>query len=198
MSQDLIAVAGAPPAAEDRRFASTVVPTVVAAAGDKTARRYLEFFAVTIENLNTRAAYFHAYRRFFARCERKKLDELIAIEPMHVATHVRGLGKEFEKPTVKQHLAAIRMLFDWLVVGQVVAINPAHSVRGPEHAVRRGKTRVLTPAEARQLLDSIDATTLVGQRDRAVMAAHESPRTTKFYDRTGDEITLDEVEQIAI
>jgi hypothetical protein len=31
-----------------------------------------------------------------------------------------------------------------------------------------------------------------------VMAAHESPRTTKLYDRTGDEITLDEVERITI
>jgi len=30
------------------------------------------------------------------------------------------------------------------------------------------------------------------------MAAHESPRTTKLYDRTGDEITLDEVERITI
>lgn len=30
------------------------------------------------------------------------------------------------------------------------------------------------------------------------IAAHESPRTTKLYDRTSDEITLDEVERIAI
>ena len=88
---------------------------------------------------------------------------------MHVAAYIRGHGKEFEKPTVKQHLAAIRMLFDWLVVGQVVAINPAHSVRGPEHALKRGKTPVLTPDEARKLLDSIDATTVVGLRDRALI-----------------------------
>jgi site-specific recombinase XerC len=47
-----------------------------------------------------------------------------------VAAYVEALGKDFEKPTVKQHLAAIRMLFDWLVTGQVVATNPAHSVRG--------------------------------------------------------------------
>jgi integrase len=31
-----------------------------------------------------------------------------------------------------------------------------------------------------------------------VMTAHESPRTTKLYDRTGDQITLDEVEKIQI
>src|SRR5208282_6356771 len=149
--------------------ASQVVPAIVAAAGDNAARRYLEFFAVTIENPNTRAAYFHACRRFFAWCELKGLDELVAIEPMHVAAYIRALGRDFEKPTVKQHLAAIRMLFDWLVVGQVVAINPAHSVRGPKHAVKRGKTPVLTPDEARKLLDSIDVTTLVGLRDRALI-----------------------------
>jgi site-specific recombinase XerD len=146
-----------------------VVPAIIAAAGDKAARRYLEFFAVTIENANTRAAYFHACRRFFAWSEGKGLDELVAIEPMHVAAYIRALGKDFEKPTVKQHLAAIRTLFDWLVVGQVVAINPAHAVRGPKHAVKRGKTPVLTPDEARNLLDSIDVTTLVGLRDRALI-----------------------------
>jgi site-specific recombinase XerD len=152
-------------------MAGMVVPTVVAAAGDKAARRFLEFFAVTIENPNTRQAYFHACRRFFASCDRRKdIEELADIEPMHVAAYIRGLGREFEKPTVKQHLAAIRMLFDWLVVGQVVAINPAHSVRGPKHAVKRGKTPVLTPDEARKLLDSIDVTTLVGLRDRALIA----------------------------
>ncbi len=63
--------------------ASQVVPAIVAAAGDNAARRYLEFFAVTIENPNTRQAYFHACRRFFDWCERKGLDELVAIEPMH-------------------------------------------------------------------------------------------------------------------
>ncbi len=149
--------------------AARLVPAIVAAAGDKAARRFLEFFAVTIENPNTRQSYFHACRRFFDWCERKALDELVAIEPMHVAAYVRGLSTDFEKPTVKQHLAAIRMLFDWLVVGQVVASNPAHSVRGPKHVVKRGKTPVLTPAEARRLLDSIDVTTLVGLRDRALI-----------------------------
>jgi site-specific recombinase XerD len=159
--------------AENRSVAAggdRVVPAIVASAGPRASRRYLEFFAVTIENPNTRAAYFHACRRFFAWCEGKGLDELVAIEPMHVAAYIRALGKDFKKPTVKQHLAAIRMLFDWLIVGQVVAINPAHSVRGPKHVVKRGKTPVLTPDEARRLLDSIDVTTLVGLRDRALIA----------------------------
>ena len=60
-------------------------------------------------------------------------------------------------------------MFDWLVTGQVVPVNPAHAVRGPKHIVRRGKTPVLSPEEARQLLDSIDTTTPVGLRDRALI-----------------------------
>jgi site-specific recombinase XerD len=77
--------------------------------------------------------YYRAAARFFAWCDRYSIGEIADIEPLHVAAYVEGLGKDFEKPTVKQHLAAIRMLFDWLVTGQVVATNPAHSVRGPKH-----------------------------------------------------------------
>lgn len=72
-------------------------------------------------------------------------------------------------PSVKQRLAAIRHLFNWLVVGQVVPHNPAASVRGPSHTARIGKTPVLDPSEARQL-DSIDVSTVAGLRDRALIA----------------------------
>jgi site-specific recombinase XerD len=147
-----------------------VVPAIIADAGERSARRFLEFFAATIRNKNTRAAYFHAVMRFFDWCDRNKLGALADIEPLHVAAYIEGLGKDFAKPTVKQHLAAIRMLFDWLVTGQIVAMNPAHAVRGPKHVVKRGKTPVLTGDQARTLLDSIDTTTLVGLRDRALIS----------------------------
>src|SRR3984957_2632089 len=171
-STELVTVESAPlPASETRRAGGTVVPAIVAAAGDGAARRFPEFFAVTIDNPNTRQAYFHACGRFFAWCDRREdIDELVDIEPMHVAAYIRGLSKGFEKPTVKQPLAAIRMLFDWLVTGQVVATNPAHAVRGPKHVVKTGKTTVLTGEQARELLDSIDVSTLVGLRDRALIS----------------------------
>ena len=70
---------------------------------------------------------------------------------------------------MKQHLAAIRMLFDWLVVGQVVTFNPASSVRGPKHVVKKGKTPVLSAEEVRGLLDGIDLSALAGLRDRALI-----------------------------
>ena len=70
-------------------------------------------------------------------------------------------------PTVKQHLAAIRSLFGWLATGGVLPLSPVSAVRGPRHAVKRGKTPVLVPGKARQLLDAIDVSTPVGLRDRS-------------------------------
>jgi site-specific recombinase XerD len=80
------------------------------------------------------------------------------------------LTHSYSAPTVKQHLAAIRRLFDWLIVGQVVDQNAAAPVRGPTHVVKKGKTPVLLGDEARTLLDSIDVSTIVGLRDRALIA----------------------------
>jgi site-specific recombinase XerC len=150
---------------------SLAVPAAIASAGDHAARRFLEFFAATIRNKNTRMAYYRAVGNFFAWLEQHGIVELVDIEPIHVAAYVESLQTSAAKPTVKQHLAAIRMLFDWLVVGQVLATNPAHAVRGPTHVVKRGKTPVLTAKQTRQLLDSIDISTVVGLRDRALIAA---------------------------
>lgn len=162
--------AGRPARLSTTISATAVVPAIVADAGEQATRRFLEFFAATIRNRNTRTAYLHAVSRFFAWCEHHQLGQLSDIEPLHVATYIEILGKSFEKPTVKQHLAGIRMLFDWLVTGQVVATNPAHAVRGPKHVVKTGKTTVLDAEQARRLLDSIDTSTLIGLRDRALIS----------------------------
>jgi len=150
--------------------AEIVVPRVIADAGDAAARRFLEFFAATIRNKNTRMAYYRAVCQFFSWCDRHRIGEIADIEPLHVAAYIESLGQTMSKPTVKQHLAAVRMLFDWLVTGQVVAVNPAHAVHGPKHVVKRGKTTVLTAEQARELLDSIDTSTVVGLRDRALIS----------------------------
>ena len=86
-----------------------------------------------------------------------------------MAAYIDDMHGRYRAPTIKQHLAAIRRLFDWLVIGQVVPTNPATSVREPTHVVKTGKTPVLQPAEARQLLDAIDTSTLPGLRDRALL-----------------------------
>jgi integrase/recombinase XerD len=132
-----------------------MLPAVIAARGAHAGRRFVEFFTANIRNPNTRKAYYRATCGFFDWCDQAGLG-LLDIELVHVAAWVENLGQEFSPPSVKQWLAAVRMLFDWLVVGQVLAINPAAAVRGPKYVVRRGKTPVLSAAEARQLLDSID------------------------------------------
>lgn len=160
------------------RHQATSLPLAIVAAGEHAARRFLEFFVATIRNRNTRAAYARAVTHFFDWCEQRGIHELGRIEPIVVAAYIEQLGQSHSKPTVKQHLAAVRMLFDWLVTGQVVAANPASSVRGPKHVVKRGKTPVLTAEEARQLIDSIQLTRvdpktqqvvpdIAGIRDRA-------------------------------
>ncbi len=136
----------------------------------KAQRRVAEFFTTQINNDHTRKAYLNAAHRFSAWCEAHGIQELSAVEPIHVAAFVKTLEKEFSAPTVKQHLAALRMLFDWLVTGHVLEVNPSHAVRGPKHVVRKGKTPVLSPEEIRLLLDSIEAETLMGLRDRALIA----------------------------
>ncbi len=144
------------------------LPPLIRNAGKNAERRFVEFFTAHIRNPGTRRVYAHAVGRFCQWCERYGVS-LQQVTPFIVAGYVEQLTTSLSNPTVKLHLAAIRMLFDWLVTGQVVPVNPAASVRGPKHVVRKGKTPVLTAAEARQLLDSIDCTKIVGLRDRALI-----------------------------
>ena len=148
----------------------------------KAAQRVLEFFTAQINNDHTRRAYVNATRRFAAWCAQKNIDELSRVQPFHVAAFIKDLQDDLSPPSVKQHLAALRMLFDWLVTGHIIDVNPAHAVRGPKYVVKKGKTPVLTADEARMLLDSIpivkttdeQGTTinqpdLLGLRDRALI-----------------------------
>ncbi|CAH2605992.1 Tyrosine-type recombinase/integrase (plasmid) [Rhodovastum atsumiense] len=148
---------------------ASVVPGLVVDAGEAVVQRYVEFFAAQIRNANTRAAYVRAASDFFGWCGRHGL-ALAAIGPMHVAVWVESLGQAgLSAPSVKQRLAAIRMLFDWLVVGQVVPHNPAAAVHGPKHSVAKGKTRMPTREEAKALLAAIPTDGVVGLRDRALI-----------------------------
>ncbi|MEQ8694859.1 MAG: tyrosine-type recombinase/integrase [Gammaproteobacteria bacterium] len=150
-------------------FADRRLPTIVANADRNADLAFLEFFTARIRNPNTRAAYHRAVRRFFAWCQDNGLG-LAAVQPVHVATYIEAMTAEREPQTVKQHLAAIRMLFDWFVIRQVVPSNPTAPVKGPRYSVRVGKTPVLSATEARQLLDSIETGTAIGRRDRALIA----------------------------
>jgi site-specific recombinase XerD len=144
-------------------------PALVAAVGERASYRFFEFFTANIRNPHTRRAYARAAVEFFDWLAARGVRELASIESVHVATYIEQLSKARSAPTAKLRLAALRHLFDWLVIGQIMPINPAAAVRGPRHIVRRGKTPVLDPQEARQLIDAIDATTVIGLRDRALI-----------------------------
>ena len=134
------------------------------------AKRTIEFFTANIRNPNTRKAYAATAREFAAWCESHSIGSLRDVQPVHVAAYIEGLQPRLSAPSVKQRLAALRVLFDWLVVGQVMPTNPASVVRGPKHSVKKGKTPVLAAGEARALLDAIDTSTATGLRDRALIA----------------------------
>lgn len=157
---------------------------IVRAGGQSAARRYLEFFTVTIRNVHTRRAYYRAVSALLDFCEGRGVRELGQIQPMMIAAFIETRTMEKSAPTVKQELAAIRQLFDYLVTGHIVDVNPASAVRGPRYSIRTGKTPVLTREEARRLLESIPITHkvksksggeeeqqhVVGLRDRALLA----------------------------
>jgi site-specific recombinase XerD len=146
-----------------------VVPAIIAAAGEKASWRYLEFFTANIRNPHTRRAYGRACARFFSWCARRGLG-ITEIRPFDVAAYIERLEGEAAAPSVKQELAAIRMLLDWLILGQVLSMNPAAAVRGPTHVVKTGKTPVLDGREWRRLLNAIPGETVRDRRDRALIA----------------------------
>src|SRR3954468_2094716 len=147
---------------------SLTVPALIADAGDGATKRFFEFFTANIPNPNTRAAYAQAVAQFLRWAEERRLP-LRTTEPIAVAAYIEQLRARLAPPSVKQHLAAIRMLLDWLVTGQVLPPNPAAPVKAPKHVVKKGKTPVLSAQDARTLLDSIDTSSILGLRDRALL-----------------------------
>jgi site-specific recombinase XerD len=146
-----------------------VSPPMVAAAGERASYRFLEFFTARIRNPHTRRSYGRAVGDFLGWLEGRGIHDIRQVNSFIVAGWVEEMQREHPAPTVKQRLAAVRMLLDWLATGGVLEFNPATAVRGPKHSVKKGKTPVLAPEEARALIDAIDITTPIGLRDRALI-----------------------------
>lgn len=144
----------------------SVIPPIVLNAGEQASRRFVEFFLVSIRNENTRAAYAQAVRQFLEWCEGRGMG-LTDISSLAIAAYIeRHPGSP---PTVNQHISAIRSLFAWLVEGQVLSSNPGAEVQGVKHRVKCGKTSVLSDEEMVELLGSIDTSSIIGLRDRALI-----------------------------
>jgi len=173
-----------------RRTTAGLVPMLFA-PNPAAAKRFVEFFTANIRNPNTRKAYARAAGDFATWCEGRGLARLRDVQPIHVAAYIEELQQRIAAPSVKVQLAAIRMLFDWLVLGQIVSTNPASVVRGPKYSVKKGKTPILSADEARTLLDSIETQhtpgcpRVVGLRDRALIAL-----LTYTFSRVGAAITM--------
>ena len=156
------------PAAPLSAFADRL-PSMLAMAEERAAWCFVDFFAVTIRNPNTREAYYRAVCRFMDWCEGRGLHGLGDVMPIHVAAYVEQLP--LSRASVRQCLSAISRRFDWLVSSGVLQTNPATSVQRPRHVVRVGKTPVLSDEEARHLLESIPTQKVAGLRDRALIGA---------------------------
>jgi site-specific recombinase XerD len=149
--------------------AAGILPIVVTTAGERAGYRFLEFFTARIRNPHTRRSYGRAVGDFLGWLERRGIHDIRQVNSFIMAGWVEDMQREHPAPTVKQRLAAVRMLLDWLATGGVLEFNPATAVRGPKHSVKKGKTPVLAPEEARALIDAIDITTPIGLRDRALI-----------------------------
>lgn len=181
------------PTADERNDA---LPTVVAAAGPAARFAFEEFFYGRIRNPHTRKAYLQAVQRFSAWCSSAGL-ELIQVAPADVGRYLDAMAVSI--PTRKVHLAALRRFFDELVLRHVLILNPAHSVRGERYQAVEGKTPEIPIEQARRLLQSIDTTRRIGQRDRAIISiliytaarvgAVARLRRCDFYD-LGDQYSL--------
>lgn len=147
-----------------------MMPAPITASGARAVERTLEYLGAEVQNPNTRAAYMRAIRSFMEYLRAKGVPRLEHISVLHVAgylAHLQGLDRSI--PTQKQHMAALRTWLDYLVTGGVLPTNPALSVRTPRQSITRGKTPILTADEAGELLRSIDTTSLIGLRDRALI-----------------------------
>lgn len=150
----------------------TAWPAAIASAPPEALRAILQFFAAEVRNPNTRRAYLKAAQQFFAFADALPGGQALAnIDSLHVSAWIEVMARDgLSAPTIKQRLAALRMLFQVLARERVIDRNPATIVRGPKHSVKRGKTPVLSAEEARQLLDAVDVSTLGGLRDRVLIA----------------------------
>lgn len=145
----------------------TFAPALIQSSGSAAQFAWDEFYYGALRNPHTRRAYGHATKQFLAWSQRQGL-ELKQISPRHVGQYFDALA--VAPVTQKLHLSAIRHLFDFLVNRHAVLLNPAASVRTERHEVVEGKTPEIAIEQVRRLLSSIDTESVVGLRDRAIIA----------------------------
>ena len=151
------------PPASDR----VILPALIERAGGAARFAWDEFFYAEHHNPHTQSAYMRAVKRFLLWAEGQGVD-LLAITPGMVGQYLVGVGGSAAKRNLS--LSALRGFFDRLVNRHVMILNPATSVKGVKQSVMEGKTPEITVEQARALLASVDTSTRIGLRDRAILA----------------------------
>src|SRR5260370_6577312 len=144
-------------------------PILIERASASTRKKFFEFFTVPIRNANTRAAYYRAIQQFLAWAERAGYQHLEDIEPITVAAYIEILQRQAAPPTVKQHMAAIRMLFSWLTEKAGLPMIPAREVKTEGLCRTEGKTPAFVEGEVQRLLNAVETSTHTGLRDRPLL-----------------------------
>ena len=130
----------------------------------------LEWFA-NLTNANTRRAYQNDVKEFVGFVGIEEPTELRQIVRAHVLAWRKDLeSRELAASTVRRKLSAVSALFDYLCENNAVPDNPVHGVKRPTEDSNEGKTPALGDAQARALLAAPPADTLIGKRDRAILA----------------------------
>ena len=142
------------------------LPSLIATSGTAAAFAWEEFIFGKIRNANTRSAYEHAIRKFLDHCDSMGR-QLKSISPADIGCYLDELP--YAPATKKLHLSALRHVFDSLVSRHVLMLNPAASVRGERLTVVEGKTPEISIQQARQLLESICDSNIIGLRDHAII-----------------------------
>ncbi len=151
-----------------RKLADSDLPPAIKAAGPSAAFAYEEFLFGQIRNKHTRRAYTHAVHRFLDWIKKHDL-ALHQVTPRDVSDYLESL-KTLSIPSKKLHRAALNHFFDLQVKRHAIVLNPVSSVRNERYEVSEGKTPEITVKDARKLFRSIDLSTLMGIRDRAILA----------------------------
>jgi integrase/recombinase XerD len=142
------------------------LPAAIERAGGNARFAYDEFFKATINNEHTRRAYTRIVGRLLAWCEKNDI-ELRLITPGLAGDYIGQL--EGSATTKNQALAALRHFFDAMVTRHVVPLNSFSSVRGVKYSVTEGKTAEISIEQARKLFRSVDVSSAMGLRDRAIL-----------------------------
>ena len=187
------------PIAEHREVTEVVFTAADLMPGSSESKRakvsetLLNILEGRVRNSNTRKAYKAAWRSFFAFCSEYKL-ELDRAKPYHVGMWLKRHPGSVA--TQRQHLAAVRLLFDHLLEKGVVDNNPAARAKAPRLERESAHTPIFEQNEIKTFLDAIKVDSLIDKRDKALfstlayswarVSAAVGLKVEDYYERNGE------------